>query len=118
MNVETLSLYELYFRKHKKDIFMHELLEHHCSFCSLEVNTKVLHCKTDVAKVILEYLNHSRLVTSPSWKKMKYFFKSVTISGFFDDNILGKWKMVKWEEKDIYILCQLTDDDKNCIYFN
>ena len=118
MDVETLNLYELYFRNpDSRKIFLDELQEHHCCFCWPEVDTKVMHCKTDVAKIVLEYLNHSRLVSSPSWKKIKYFFKSVRISGFFDNDVVGKWKMVKWEEKQVYILCHFTGDDKSCVYF-
>ena len=119
MNVEVLNLYEAYFRNSDNyKIFVDELQEHHCRFCWPEKLSKVKHCKTDMNKIILEYLDHLKLISSPSWKKIKYFFKSVRISGFLNDNYVGKWKMVRWEEKDIYILCHFTDDDKSCIYFN
>ena len=92
-------------------------LKHHCRFCSpLTLEFKDEECKTEVAKIILEYLTHCRLVTSFCWSKMKYFFKSLRISGFLDSSIIGKWKIEKWEEKDVYILYQVSDD--NCIYYS
>ena len=108
MNEEILTLYEAYFQNvdnHK--IFIDELPFHHCCFCSSEKTVKVKHCKTDMVKIILEYLNHLKLISCPSWEKVKYFFKSITISGFLADNCLGKWTMIKWEEKDTYILCRI-----------
>ena len=108
MNEEILTLYEAYFQNvdnHK--IFIDELPFHHCCFCSPEKTIKVKHCKTDMVKIILEYLNHLKLISCPSWEKVKYFFKSITISGFLADNCLGKWTMIKWQEKDIYILCRI-----------
>ena len=117
MNIETLNLYELYFQKQERNIFLSELYEHHCRFCSpLKVELKDQECKTDVTKIILEYLNHCRLVSALSWSKMKYFFKSVRMSGFLDSSIVGKWKIEKWEEKDIYILYQVSNDN-SCIYY-
>ena len=118
MDVETLDLYQLYFKKQKRKIFLSELYEHYCCFCSpLNVEFKTFECKTDIAKIILEYLNHCRLVSGLCWSKMKYFFKSVRISGFLDENINGKWKIEKWEEKDVYILYQVSNDN-SCIYYS
>ena len=114
MNVETLNLYELYFKNSERKVFLSELIEHYCRFCLPQVDFKAEECKTDVAKIIVEYLSHSKLVSSLSWSKMKYFFKSVRISGFLDSSIVGKWKIEKWEEKDVYILYQASNDN-NCI---
>ena len=117
MEVETLDLYECYFKKQQRKIFLSELYEHHCRFCwPLTLEFKKEESKTEVAKVILEYLIHCRLVSSFCWSKMKYFFKSIRISGFLDSNIVGNWKIEKWEEKDVYILYQVSDDD--CIYYS
>ena len=118
MDVETVDLYECYFKKQERKIFLSELYEHHCRFCSpLTLEFKDEECKTEVAKIILEYLTHCRLVTSFCWSKMKYFFNSLRISGFLDSSIIGKWKIEKWEEKDIYILYQVSKDNK-CIYYS
>lgn len=117
MEQETFDLYELYFKNQQPKIFLPELYEHHCRFCSpLNVEFKILECKTDVAKIIFEYLNHCRLFSALRWDKMKYFFKSVKISGFLDKNVIGKWQLEKWEEKDVYILCQVSDN--KCIYYS
>ena len=120
MDVETLDLYECYFKNRQYKIFLSELYEHHCRFCRfcspLNVEFKEEEYKTEVAKIILEYLNHCRLVSSLCWSKMKYFFKSIRLSGFLDSNIVGKWKIEKWEEKDVYILYQVSDN--NCIYYS
>ena len=116
MDIETLDLYECYFKKQQQQhkMFLSELYEHHCRFCSpLNLEFKE-ECKTEVAKIILEYLTHCRLFCL-CWSKMKYFFKSIRISGFLDSNVVGKWKIDKWEEKDVYILYQISDN--NCIYY-
>ena len=34
MDVETVDLYECYFKKQERKIFLSELYEHHCRFCS------------------------------------------------------------------------------------
>ena len=118
MNKEILTLYEAYFRNRDNfKIFLEDLQLHHCVFCRGEEITQVKHCKTNVNKIILQYLNHLKLISCSSWEKVKYFFKSVRISGFLDDNCIGKWKLVKWQEKDIYILCHFSDDEKECVYF-
>ena len=111
MNEEILTLYEAYFRNadnHK--IFIQDLQCHHCCFCE-DTTLKVKHCskysKTDMTKIILEYLNHLKLISCPSWEKVKYFFRSIRISGFLADDCVGKWMMIKWLEKDIYILCRI-----------
>lgn len=119
MNEEILTLYESYFRNpdnHK--ILLEELQNHHCSFCLLERVMKVKHSKTDMNKIILQYLDHLKLISCSSWEKVKYFFNSIKISGFLNDDCIGKWKMVLWEEKDIYILCHFTDNGKEVVYFN
>ena len=107
MNKEILTLYETYFQSADNNfrIFVDELASHHCSFCLPEKAVKIKHCKTDMIKIILEYLNHLKLMSYP-WKKLKYFFKSIEITGFLTENCLGKWTMKKWLEKDTYILCR------------
>ena len=116
MDIETIELFECYFKKEHPKIFLSELWQHHCRFCSpLNVEFKEEECKTNVTKIILEYLTHCRLFSSFGWSKMKYFFKSLRISGFLNSSIVGKWKMEKWEEKDIYILYQVSND--KCIYY-
>ena len=118
MNEEILTIYESYFRNGDNyKIFLKDLQFHHCCFCWSEEFIKVKHCKPDMNKIILQYLNHLKLISCPSWEKVKYFFKSIKISGFLNDNCVGKWKMVKWLEKDIYILCYFRDDDEKCVYF-
>ena len=118
MNEEILTLYESYFQnRDNHKIFLEDLQDHHCSFCWPEEVTKVKHCKVDVNKLILQYLNHIKLISTIPWENVKYFFKSVRISGFLDEETLGKWKFVKWEEKNIYILCRFTANEENCIYF-
>ena len=118
MNIETLELHELYFKSRQRKIFLSELYEHHCRFCSpLNVELKEFEFKADVTKIILEYLNHCRLFFCSCWSKMKYFFKSVKISGFLDSSVIGKWKIEKWEEKDVYILYQVSNNNK-CIYYS
>ena len=103
MNEETLILYESYFKNvHNYKIFIDELPFHHCSFCWPEEIIKVKYCKTNMNKIILEYLNHLKLMSYP-WEKVKYFLKSIRISGFLANNCVGKWMMIKWQEKDIYI---------------
>ena len=118
MNDEILTLYENYFRNpdnHK--IFLEDLQDHHCLFCWPEQICKVKHCKVDVNKLILQYLNHVKLISTIPWDNIKYFFKSVRISGFLDEETLGKWKFINWEEKNVYILCRFTDDEQKCIYY-
>ena len=108
MNEEILTLYEAYFRNadnHK--IFIDNLQSHHCCFCWPEETVRVKHCKTDMIKIILEYLIHLKLISCPSWEKVKYFLKSIRISGFLEDDCIGKWTMIKWLEKDIYISCRI-----------
>ena len=107
MNIETLTLYESYFQNvdnHKIDICA--IACHNCHFCRLpnEIIIPVYYSKTDMSKVVLEYLNHLKLM-SCSWEKVKYFFKSIKISGFLHENFVAKWSMLKWVEKDIFILC-------------
>ena len=105
MNEEILTLYETYFRNFGNyKLYIKDLSIHNCCFCSHKINVK--HCKTDMSQIILEYLNHLKLFCYP-WEKIKYFFKSIKISGFLDDNCLGKWTMVRWVEKDVYILIQI-----------
>ena len=104
MNEEILTLYETYFQNmDNRKIFINELMSHHCRFCYPEQTIKLKHCKTDMSKIILEYLNHLKLM-SCSWEKVKYFLKSIRICGFLSENVLGKWTMIKWLEKDVYIL--------------
>ena len=74
MNEEIITLYEAYFQNvdnHK--IFISEVLDHNCRFCSPEGVFKVKHCKTDMTKLILEYLNHLKLISCSTWEKVKYF---------------------------------------------
>ena len=108
MNIETVTLYEAYFQNpdnHK--IFIWEVACHHCRFCSTEeIIIKVYYCKKDILKIILEYLNHLKLM-SYSWEKVKYFFKSIKISGFLVNDFVAKWTMLKWIEKDTFILCSI-----------
>ena len=118
MNTEIFELYELYFKNidnHK--IFLDDLEKHHCCFCCPEKVLKIYHSKTDMNKIILQYLEHLKLISCPSWEKAKYFFKSVRISGF-NDSCIGKWKIEKWEEKDVYILCYFVDGEDKCTYFS
>ena len=109
MNVEILTLYESYFRNADNfKIFIGELPFHHCRFCSSEeIIIKVYYCKSDILKIVLEYLNHLKLISYPSWDKIRYFFKSIRISGFLVDDFVAKWTMLKWREKDIFILCSI-----------
>ena len=111
MNEEILTLYESYFKNPDNfKIFIQELQDHdRCFFCVSDKNTKVFHCKTDVARIILKYLEHLKLIQNPCWKRVKYFFKSITISGFFDEKNTGKWQLINWKEKNIYILCYFGD---------
>ena len=89
-----------------------------CRFCSLlTLKFEKKECKTEVAKIILEYLTHCRVFSSFCWCKMKYFFKSVRMSGFLNNSIVGEWKIEKWEEKDVYILYQVSKDN-SCIYYS
>ena len=64
----------------------------------------VYHCKQDMVKFILMYLNHLKIYRV-CWKKVQYFIRSIELSNFCDDNTVGKWVMDYWYEKDIYILC-------------
>ena len=106
MNIETLMLYETYFQNqdnHKINIW--EVACHHCRFCSNEeIIIKVYYNKKDFVKVVLEYLNHLKLM-SCSWKKARYVLKSMKISGFLKEDFVAKWNMLKWVEKDIFIIC-------------
>ena len=106
MNIETLALYEAYFQNqdnHKINIC--EIACHHCRFCSTEeIIIKVYYCKEDMCKVILEYLNHLKLM-SCSWEKVKYVFRSMKICGFLAEGFVAKWSMLKWKEKDVFIVC-------------
>ena len=108
MNIETLTLYESYFQNvdnHK--ICIWTIACHHCRFSSSEeIIINVCYSKNDIAKIILEYLNHLKLM-SCSWEKVKYFFKSIKISGFLVEDFVAKWTMLKWVEKDVFILCSI-----------
>ena len=118
MNVEIFELYELYFKNidnHK--IFLDDLEKHHCCFCWPEKKLNFFYSKTDVNKIILQYLDHLKLIISPSWEKVKYFFKSVRISGFFNDNNVGWWKLERWDEKNTYILCYFPNKTSQVTYF-
>ena len=108
MNEEVLTLYGTYFQNADNNykVFVDKLTFHHCYFCSEPETVKAKHCKTDVTKIILVYLNHLKLMCAP-WKKVKYFLRSIKISGFLADDCLGKWTMIKWKEKDIFILCRI-----------
>ena len=118
MNVEIFELYELYFKNiNNHKIFLDDLEKHHCCFCWSGKKLKLYYSKTDVNKIILQYLDHLKLIISPSWEKVKYFFKSVEISGFLSDNNVGWWKLEKWTEKDTYILCYFQDETDKCTYF-
>ena len=106
-----MTLYEAYFRSANNcKIFIDDLQFHDCRFCwpeeKLKMKHVLKHCKTDMVKIILEYLNHLKLISCPPWEKLKYFFKSIRISGFLADDCVGKWCILKWVEKDIYILCR------------
>ena len=109
MNEEILTLYESYFQnRYNYKIFIGELPFHHCRFCSSEeIIINVYYCKTDMSKIILEYLNHLKLVSGMSWEKIKYFFKSIRISGFLSNTYTAKWTMLKWQDKDIFIVCSI-----------
>ena len=114
MNQEILTLYESYFKNPDNyKLLLDDLQLHHCRFCwpqeeKLKVKNCVKHCKTDMNNIILEYLNHLKLISCPPWEKVKYFIRSIRISGFLSEDCVGKWMMVKWLEKDIYILCRIA----------
>ena len=106
MNVETLALYEAYFQNqdnHKINIW--EVACHRCRFCSTEeIIIPVFYSKEDISKIILEDLNHLKLMSS-SYQKVRYLFKSMKICGFLVEGFVAKWTMLKWQEKDIFIVC-------------
>ena len=106
MNAETLALFESYFQNqdnHKIDIW--EVACHHCRFCSSEeIIIPLFYSKEDISKIILEYLNHLKLMSS-SYQKVRYLFKSMKICGFLAEGFVAKWSMLKWEEKDFFIVC-------------
>ena len=105
MNEEIITLYETYFQNvDNRKLFINEIPFHNCCFCSSEKILIIKHCKTDMKKYILMYLNHLKLISCLSWEKVKYFLKSIRISGFLANDCIGKWTMMKWEEKNIYIL--------------
>ena len=106
MEETTLTIFESYFKNHQNlNLPFCELSIHNCFFCKNGRKTRfIYHCKQDMVKFILMYLNHLKIYRC-SWKKIQYFIKSIKLSNFCDDNTIGKWVMDYWYEKDIYILC-------------
>ena len=104
MEKTTLEIYKFYFKNQQDKIKLYEL-SHVCFFCKNEQKIRfIYHCKEDMVKFILMYLNHLKFYQVP-WKKVQYFIRSIEISNFCNDNIVGKWVMDYWREKNIYILC-------------
>ena len=101
----TLSIYKSYFKKQQPNLQNIYDSSHNCFFCKNRQKTRfIYHCKQDMVKFILMYLNHLKIYRTP-WRKVQYFIKSIEMCNFCDDNIVGKWVMDYWREKDIYILC-------------
>lgn len=105
MEETTLEIFESYFKNDNWRLSLGELSSHNCCFCqnSSKKIKIIYHCKLDMVKFIMTYLNHLK-VYGCSWKKVKYFINSIKLSKFCDDNITGKWLLEYWYEKDIYIL--------------
>ena len=105
MEETTLTIYETYFKNYDNwKLRLFELPFHNCLFCK---NNKkynlVKHCKQDMAKYVIMYLDHLKVYRC-CWEKTKYFINSIKISNFCDEDVIGKWSMKYWIEKDIYIL--------------
>ena len=105
MEETTLTIYESYFKNYKNWYLpVHELPFHNCCFCKNGQKIKIIyHCKQDMVKFIITYLNHLKIYRC-SWAKVKYFINSIKLSNFCDENTAGKWVMEYWYEKDVYIL--------------
>ena len=105
MEETTLTIYESFFKNNENwRLSIYELPFHNCLFCQNEKKIKIIyHCKQDMVKYIIMYLNHLK-VYQCSWEKVKYFINSVKLSKFCDDHVTGKWSMEYWSEKNIYIL--------------
>ena len=105
MEETTLEIYESYFKNYDNWRFsIGELSSHNCCFCKNGQKIKIIyHCKQDIVKFIIMYLNHLKVYRS-SWEKVKYFINSVKLSNFCNEYVTGKWLMEYWYEKDIYIL--------------
>ena len=105
MEESTLTIYESYFENYENWYLpVHDLVSHNCFFCKNgKKNRLIYHCKQDMVKFIIMYLNHLKVYRC-SWTKVKYFINSVKISKFCDENVIGKWLMEYWSEKDVYIL--------------
>ena len=105
MEETILTIYESYFKNYQNWYLpIYELPFHNCCFCQNGKKNKIIyHCKQDMAKFIITYLNHLKVYRC-SWEKVKYFINSVKLSNFCDEHTTGKWLMEYWFEKDIYIL--------------
>ena len=105
MEETTLTIYESFFKNYENwRLSIRELPFHNCYFCQNGKKIKIIyHCKQDMVKYIIMYLNHLK-VYQCSWEKVKYFINSVKLSKFCDEYVTGKWSMEYWSEKNIYIL--------------
>ena len=105
MEKTTLTIYKSYFKNHQDSNLSIYEPSHNCFFCKNEQKIRlVYHCKDEIVKFILLYLNHLKFYRV-HWKKVQYFIRSIELSNFCNNNIVGKWVMDYWREKDIYILC-------------
>ena len=103
MEEATLTIYESYFKNYKNwRLPIYELPYHNCVFCGKKIKI-IKHCKQDMTKYIILYLNHLKIY-QVCWEKVKYFINSVKLSNFCDENTIGKWSIEYWAEKDIFIL--------------
>ena len=105
MEETTLTIYESYFKNYQNwHLPIYELPFHNCCFCQNGKKIKIIyHCKQDMVKFKIMYLNHLKVYRC-SYEKVKYFINSVKLSNFCDEHTIGKWLMEYWSEKDIYIL--------------
>ena len=105
MEETTLTIYESYFKNYENwHVPVFELPFHNCYFCKNRKKINIVkHSKQDIAKYVIMYLNHLKVYRCP-WTKVKYFINSVKLSNFCNEQVVGKWSMEYWIEKDIYIL--------------
>ena len=105
MEETTLEIYESYFKNYENwRLLIYDLPFHNCCFCENGKKINIVkHCKQDMARYIITYLNHLKIYRC-SWKKVKYFINSIKLTKFCDEDTTGKWSMKYWTEKDIYIL--------------
>ena len=106
MEETTLDLYKAYFKNDNWSFSLEKLQSHNCFFCDNKKYKMTFDYKKDAAEFIILYFNHLKIY-GVSWEKVKYFFNSIKISKFCDNETIGPWRMEYWYNKDIYILFSL-----------